>query len=217
MVADTEPSQSVDDLSLLMRFGLSGIELLMLDDLWTKGVESGDTSAASIGHRMEALIGDLLEQSSPVSELIRHHRAALNAGWPELSERFALSTQEKEALEGYFAEYGGLGNTGDALADGLARSLSEEAESLSAKILEMEMRGQSEGDLSRLKKIMVGVLVVCAALIPVIAAGAVLIGPMTAAGAFVLGLQQVASIGAAVAAGVLIQPDPPSSAAPVTT
>lgn len=189
--------------SKLVEFGSSSIELLMLDDLWTEAAEGGDTKAAvALGRRMEALIRDILKQHrGGLPKLLRGQREALNAAWPDMCERWGLSYHKIQALETYFAENGGsLGDAGAALAARFSDSLEDEANSLLAKIQELEEQGKSVGDLSWRMKAMLGVLVICAFTVVAAPIGLALAGGITAATATTQAATGLASVGATIAA-----------------
>lgn len=210
-MADPTGSASFNDRSVLIQFGSSCLELLMLDDLWTKAVESNDPDAVNIGRRMQRLIGDLREGRSVAANIIGQGRAVLNAAWPSLRERWNLSLDASRVLEAYFAEYrGGFGDAGAAIAADLDVGLEDELTLLSSKIEELEELGESTGDLRLRQKIALGIVGACALVVlPLLGAGAVIAGAATVGVAiFTVGVAE-AGIGASIAATFLGAPEPP--------
>lgn len=141
---------------------------------------------------------DLQDQyHTSLPRLLRNQQQALNAAWPLMCERWGLSYHKIQALEKYFGFNGGnLGDAGVALAAQFGDSLEEEADSLSAKIQELEEQGQSVGDLSWQTKAMLGALVICAFTVVAAPLGLALAGGITVAAASTQAVTTAASIGA---------------------
>lgn len=195
---------SFQEHTFLVHFGLKSVELLMLDDLWTLAVTQRDPEAADIGRRMNTLMEQLGEQSNRVTELIESNRSVLSDGWPSMSESWQLSQEQREALDGYIEERGGLGAAGVQFAAELRDSLVDESEVLAAKIAELETHGHTTVDISRLRKMMIAVVAICVFAVPAIAVGAVAGGVLTVGLALVTGGMAEAGIVGGIAGSLIL-------------
>lgn len=190
---------SLRDRYELLESGQRLLELLTLDDLWTEAASEGDSAAPEIGRRMLQLIEQLRLGTGQVERLILGERVELNAYWPELRRSWGTAGEpEVAALDQWVEQYGGLGDAGVSAASLLHGALEEEGQLIAAKVAELEAGSQSTGDLSRQKKILIGVTAVCC--LAVVALPAV--GAAVAAGGIAAGLFSGAAGLAGVAAGI---------------
>jgi hypothetical protein len=194
------------DRAELIDFGGACIGLLALDRLWTQAIEHHDADAPALGRQMQAFIVDIRERSDRVSELTSQYRNYLNSTWPDVMKELRIPQQDLAALNELIQKYGGLGYASGEVLTSLKRDLDEEAQTLSEKIADFEGRGDPEGDLSLLKKVMIGVVVVSVLVIVALPAATVGVPAATIGAALVTSAVNLATLGGSIAGGGLFVP-----------
>ena len=205
----------------LLQFGHNSLSLLATDELWTEAARTGDPFAPELGRQMQDLMERLMRRSNEVAALLFLTQSEVDVYWPDLRESWRqTSNREITALDWWLrTEYFGLlGTAGATVARTLGDSLADEIGLVAQGISVVEHGSPSDGDLSRNKKILIGVVAVCCLVsvaLPAIAA-AVMAGGLAAgvasgavqAGA-VSGVTNLASVAAGFAGSAVLGPPAP--------
>jgi hypothetical protein len=205
-MAVSTPMPGLHDRSELVDFGDVCISLLAVDRLWTQAVEQRDADAPSLGRQMQAFIVDIRERTDRVSGLTSQYRDYLNLTWPDVMTQLKIPQEDIGAINDLIQKYGGLGAATTVILTSLDKELDEEALTLAGKISDFADRGISQGDLSRLKKLMIGVVVVSVLVIVALPVATVGIPAATVGAALVTSAVNLATLGGSVAGGGLFVP-----------
>jgi hypothetical protein len=202
---------SISDLQRydLLRFGHDCLGLLALDELWTEAAKTNDESAPTLGREMRTLIERLMPRSDEVAVQLLTTASELNTYWPALRDFWGrTSEREIRRLDWWLRiEHEGLfGNAGVSAANELREGLAEELGLIQQQIATVETGAASDGDLSREKKILLGVVAACClASVALPAIGGAVMAVGLAAGAFT-GAANLAGVAAGFAGAAILGP-----------